>query len=84
MGTWTSGALDTGLCWVSIFVFKEAAFVEALGERKGLRMEVTELAWSLEPTQRTSRSRMLCHGDETPDAPWTAIQGEQDTQGGRL
>lgn len=74
--------MATGPCWVSIFVFKEAAAVEALGERTGLRMEVTGFVWSLEPTQRASRSCALCHGDETPDAPWSAIQGEQDKRGG--
>lgn len=61
--------------------------MEALGERMGLRMEVTELAWSLNPTQRASRSWALCHGDGMPDAPWSAIQGEQDKRagaGGRL
>lgn len=36
--------MDTGPYCASVFDFKEAAVVEALGERKGLRMEVTERA----------------------------------------
>lgn len=34
---------DTGFYWVSVIVFKGTAFVEALGQRKGLEKEVKEL-----------------------------------------
>lgn len=72
---------DTGLYWISLIGFKEAAFVEALGKRRGLRRNVTEL----EPTQRHHpKSFMLCHGDnETPDLGPVLSHSGQPSRGNR-